>query len=102
MTSDAIAKMLEANPVVVRRTMAGLRDHGCVQSAKGHGGGWQLTKTLGQITLLDVYKALGEPPVFALGMANDRPSCLIELAVNQGLQEALAAARNTCCPRSQV
>ena len=39
LTSDEIARMLNTNPVVVRRTMAGLRDNGYVTSEKGHGGG---------------------------------------------------------------
>jgi DNA-binding IscR family transcriptional regulator len=89
MTSDDIGRMLDANPVVVRRTMAGLKVHGFVQSEKGHGGGWRLVTDLAQITLLDVYRALGEPPLFALGFANDRPACLVEQAVNEGLQDAL-------------
>ena len=42
MTSEAIARMLGTNPVVVRRTMAGLRDVGYVGPEKGHGGGWEM------------------------------------------------------------
>ncbi|WP_163333785.1 Rrf2 family transcriptional regulator, partial [Klebsiella aerogenes] len=45
-TSDNIAKMLNTNPVVVRRTMAGLRNTGYVRSDKGHGGGWILARPL--------------------------------------------------------
>lgn len=93
MTSDAIAQMLNTNAVVVRRTMAGLRDRGWVQSGKGHGGGWLLASGLAQISLLDVYQALGEPSVFALGLADDHPQCLVEQAVNAGLEESLREAR---------
>ena len=35
LTSDDAAMMLGTNPVVVRRTMAGLRDAGYVRSMKG-------------------------------------------------------------------
>src|SRR3546814_1535501 len=45
-TSEAIAKMLRTNPVVVRRTMAGLREAGYVRSVKGHGGGWSIARDL--------------------------------------------------------
>jgi DNA-binding IscR family transcriptional regulator len=55
MTSDMIAGMLDANPVVIRRTMAGLREQGYVRSEKGHGGGWTLAKPLEELTLLDIY-----------------------------------------------
>ena len=35
LTSDAAAIMLGTNPVVIRRTMAGLRDAGYVRSVRG-------------------------------------------------------------------
>lgn len=91
-TSDAIAMMLGTNPVVVRRTMAGLRDQGYVRSEKGHGGGWLLARSLEEITLLDIHKALGTPQLFAIGLAGDNPSCTIEQAVNTSLAEAMDAA----------
>ncbi|MEB3044121.1 Rrf2 family transcriptional regulator [Rhizobium mulingense] len=91
-TSEMIAKMLNTNPVVVRRTMAGLRERGYVSSEKGHGGGWTLVRPLSEITLLDVYNALGEPHVFAIGPADDQPQCLVEQAVNSALADAMQEA----------
>lgn len=91
-TSETIAEMLNTNPVVIRRTMAGLREKGYVRSEKGHGGGWRLARPLSGITLLDVYRALGEPPVFAIGPAVDHPECLVEQAVNAALDSALREA----------
>ncbi|PBJ81496.1 transcriptional regulator [Lysobacteraceae bacterium NML93-0399] len=91
-TSDDIATMLDTNPVVVRRTMAGLRDAGYVRSEKGHGGGWSLARPLTDIRLLDIHDALGAPTLFALGLANDDPHCLVERAVNTRLTSTLNAA----------
>ncbi|MDO9416171.1 Rrf2 family transcriptional regulator [Pararhizobium sp.] len=91
-TSDTIGHMLNTNPVVVRRTMAGLREEGYVQSEKGHGGGWTLSRTLDDITLLDIHKALGTPSVFALGLSDDHPKCLVEQAVNAALSDAFEQA----------
>ncbi|MDC8759270.1 Rrf2 family transcriptional regulator [Janthinobacterium fluminis] len=99
LTSAAVARMLQTNPVVVRRTMAGLREAGYVQSEKGHGGGWTLARGLEQITLLDVYRSLGEPPVFSLGLAGDSPECLIEQAVNDALEAELREARQRLMAR---
>ena len=93
MTSEDIAVMLTTNAVVVRRTMAGLRDKGYVTSEKGHGGGWRLATPLSDMTLYDVYAAIGSPAVFALGMADDHPRCLVEQAVNDKLEDALTEAR---------
>lgn len=92
-TSEAIARMLSTNPVVVRRTMAGLREAGYVRSAKGHNGGWELVRPLEEITMADVYRALGSPHLFALGLADDDRTCLVEKAVNARIADTLSSAR---------
>jgi DNA-binding IscR family transcriptional regulator len=91
-TSEAAAEMLHTNPVVVRRTMAGLRDAGHVRSVKGHGGGWTLARPLDGITMLDIYRAVGEPRIFAIGLADPEPACLVEQAVNASMTSALRDA----------
>jgi len=91
-TSDQIAKMLNTNPVLVRRTMAGLREAGYVRSEKGHGGGWTLAKDLSNVSLLDVYKALGGSTIFAIGNINDNPECAVERVVNGAMNDALNEA----------
>lgn len=93
MTSEEIAGMLGTNPALVRRTLAGLREGGYVVSERGHGGGWMLGRPLAEITLADVYDAVGAPEVFALGLADDRPQCLVEQAVNTALRQTLNEAR---------
>lgn len=91
-TSEDIASMLSTNPVVVRRMMAGLRDKGFLTSEKGHGGGWELACGLEAITLLDVYRAIGEPPLFNIGPHTDQPECAVEQAVDARMEKALAEA----------
>jgi DNA-binding IscR family transcriptional regulator len=87
-TSEAMAKAMQTNPVVIRRIMAGLRDAGFVHSEKGHGGGWTIARDLASITLRDVYGALGNPELFAMGNRTDAPGCLVEQAVNAALNSA--------------
>lgn len=99
MTSEAIAAMLGTNAVVVRRTMAGLRDAGYVRSAKGHGGGWILARDLNEISLLDVHRAVGGPRVFAIGNEHDNPDCLVERVVNQAVGDALREAETLLAER---
>jgi Rrf2 family protein len=93
-TSDEIAQMLSTNPVVVRRTMSGLKKAGFVHSEKGAGGGWQLTGDLEKITLWDIYQAVGEPTIFAIGNERDHPECLVEHVVNAALDHAIQDAQN--------
>ncbi len=93
MTSEALAACLQGSPVVVRRTLAGLREAGFVSSEKGHGGGWVLACNLKTVTLRDVYDAVGAPTVFAMGHRSDNPECLVEQAVNEALSGALRDAQ---------
>ncbi|WP_404402827.1 Rrf2 family transcriptional regulator [Pelagibacterium halotolerans] len=92
MTSAELALCMSTNPVVVRRTMAGLREAGIVRSTKGVGGGWEMARDLSEVTLLEVYEALGAPRLLALGLGADNPDCLVEAAVNDALADAFADA----------
>lgn len=91
-TSEALARAMDTNPVVIRRIMAGLRDQGYVHSEKGHGGGWTLACDLGAVTLRDVYDALGQPELLAMGNHTEAPGCLVEQAVNAALGETFDEA----------
>ncbi len=92
MTSQQIADMLGTNAVVVRRTMAGLRDGGLVAAERGHGGGWTLIKDTQDITLRDIYACIGEPTLFAFNLSNPAPQCLVEQSVNATISETLDEA----------
>ncbi len=92
LTSEEMAAQGETHAVVIRRTMAGLRAAGIVRSEKGHGGGWSLVRGPEKITLFDVYEALGEPTLLAMGNRTESPGCAVEKAVNQALKAAFEAA----------
>lgn len=84
---------MDTNPVVIRRIMAGLRDRGYVRSEKGHGGGWTLACDLSNVTLLDIYNALGSPALLAIGNRTEAPDCLVEQAVNAALGRTFQDAK---------
>ena len=92
MTSDELAQCLGTNPVVVRRTMAFLREAGIVASDRGHAGGWRITADLRAVSLRQLHDALGEPALFAIGNRNDMPGCLVEQTVNAALDQSFAEA----------
>jgi DNA-binding IscR family transcriptional regulator len=92
MTSAELAAHMDTNPVVVRRTMAGLRERGYVRSEKGRGGGWEIAADLTTITLKDVHEALGSPRLLAIGINLEHPTCLVEQAVNRSLKSAFSDA----------
>lgn len=97
-TSEELSACLLTNPVVVRRTMAGLRSARLVRSTPGHGGGWVLMRAADAITLRDVYNALGEK-MLSNAAKVESPGCLVEEAVSRlmadflGEAEALLAER---------
>ena len=91
-TSEVLALMMQTNPVVIRRIMAGLRDSGHVRSEKGHGGGWSLACDLAGVSLRDIYDSLGHPALFALGNRTETPDCLVEQSVNAALDTAFRDA----------
>jgi DNA-binding IscR family transcriptional regulator len=72
--------------------MAGLRERGLVRSEKGHGGGWEIACDLAQVTLKDIYDALGAPTLLAVGINLEHPACLVEQAVNRSLTSAFRDA----------
>ncbi|HIQ35878.1 MULTISPECIES: Rrf2 family transcriptional regulator [Acinetobacter] len=92
-TSDEIAQMLVTNPVVIRRTMAGLKKAGFIHSEKGPKGGWSLVEDLSKITLFDIYNAVGEPTIFAMGNERVNPDCAVERVVNAALDDAMNQAQ---------
>lgn len=91
-TSEALARSINTNPVVIRRIMAGLRERGYVRSEKGHGGGWTLACDLSEVTLRDVYVALGFPSLLAIGNRTESPGCIVEEAVNAALNKSYEEA----------
>lgn len=88
-TSKNLAKMLHTNPVVVRRTLATLRDAGLVNSVGGRNGGWSLMRDLSGTTARDVYEAIPHSAVFAIAPADDNPQCPVEGLVNRFIVQAL-------------
>lgn len=98
MTSDEMAACAGTNPVVIRRTFAGLRQAGIVTSIKGHHGGWRLGRSLAQISLGQIQDALDEA-ILALPPASESPGCLVEQAVNRQLDQAVLEARQVLARR---
>ncbi|EJL82777.1 putative transcriptional regulator [Polaromonas sp. CF318] len=93
MTSDELAACLRTHAVVVRRTMAGLREAGFVVSERGHGGGWVLARDLASVTLLDVQMAVGDAgSAPAHGESPHADGCVIEQSVQRALAGSLREA----------
>ncbi len=91
-TSEALASHCQTHPVVVRRSLAGLREAGIVASVKGHGGGWTLARPPGTVSLREVYVVLGEREDLVPGPQPSPHGCLIEAAIGDALDAFYAEA----------
>ena len=90
-TSEVIAGHNATNPVVVRRVLGLLRVRGLVVSGKGHAGGWRLARAADQITVAEVYDAIGAPFLTAEPLAAEK-GCAIVAAMQSTLHAAMAEA----------
>lgn len=94
-TSERIALSVQTNAVVVRRLLGRLRISGYVYSRSGPGGGWLLRVNVGEITLLDVLKAV-EPRQAAIGMHRNKPNrgCAVSVKIRPVLTAIYADVQN--------
>jgi Rrf2 family protein len=90
-TSEALAKSLQTNPVVVRRILKALERAGLVEVRPGRHGGVALVRSPANITVEDIYKAV-EPDgtLFALRKRGSS-SCRVNLAMKTLLPPVFGA-----------
>ena len=85
LTSDQVAASVNTNPVIIRRSLGDLGRAGLVHVRHGAGAGWSLARAPEEITLLEVYDAVGQEPLF--GMHRTEPN--LECPVGRGIRPAL-------------
>jgi Rrf2 family protein len=87
--SDQMASSVNTNPVVIRRILCSLSRAELVTSQTGAAGGSRLARKAGQISLLDVYRAVEDGGVFALHRQSPSRHCFIGGAIESVLQDVL-------------
>ena len=73
--SGYLAKSVNTNAVVIRRLLSDLHEAGLVVSRTGYSGGTCLTKSPGEISLLDVFRAVSHGEVFSLHRQRPDQDC---------------------------
>lgn len=92
-TSSAIAAMVGAHPVHVRRVMGTLREAGLLESHPGPSGGWELARDPQEITLYDIYLALEPELPFDMPARSPDACCRFAPYLPEALAEAMDGAR---------
>ena len=92
-TSEYIAASVNTNPVVIRRVLGTLRSAHLVTSQGGTGGGWRLVSAAASISLLDVYQAVEDEPLFPLHHRSPNQNCPVGRHIQHALTGTFAAAR---------
>ena len=92
LTSEAIAMSVDTNPVVVRRAMASLREHGLVESKSGAHGGWRLLRAPSQIGLCEIYRSLGQGDVLTMH-SHPNEHCRVGANIKGALTKVFSSAQ---------
>ncbi len=85
MTSDQIASSVNTNPVFIRRILSLLNKAHLVNVRHGMGAGWTLARPPEKISLLEVYEAVEQEPLFELHHTLPNQGC----PIGRGIQPAL-------------
>ena len=91
LTSDFIAKSVNANPVVIRRLLQQLKAADLLSVTRGSGG-CSITRPPEQITMLDIYRAVecvGKDSLFHFH-EHPNPECPVGRNIHNVLDEKLA------------
>jgi len=87
LSSEWIAGSININPVLVRKELSNLREHGLVISKEGKNGGAQLAKPARDILLSEVYEAVKQSPLLGVAKNTPNPDCLVGRQINQHLDD---------------
>ena len=80
-TSEWIASSVNTNPVIIRRVTGMLKKAGLVNVNSGSGGSY-LLKSIEDITLLDIYKAVDVVEEGQLFQIHEQPNALCPIGAN--------------------
>ena len=87
LTSEQVAASLASHPVLMRRVLGDLRDADLVTSGRGPGAGWSLAKPAQDITLLNVWHAMGREEAFALHPHEPNLECTVGFGIRPVLSD---------------
>jgi Rrf2 family protein len=87
--SAAIAGSVNTSASFVRRILAKLSKAGLVATTTGKGGACWLARRAGDISLLEIYRAVDAPPAFAIHQYPAEKSCTVSRNIKSAMGRVL-------------
>lgn len=94
-TSEYLAEGIKTNPSFIRKLVASLSAAGLVESVRGKMGGARLVKSPKEITLDQIYTAIGESPLMAIPDKAPKKSCTISCSMGNILNNVSKEIEDT-------
>ncbi|MBN9420669.1 MAG: Rrf2 family transcriptional regulator [Candidatus Eremiobacteraeota bacterium] len=88
-TSEVLAGSVNANPVFVKRILVKLSKAKLVTTTVGKSGGYDLSRSPQNISLLDIYRAVQPPSAFAIHTYAKSTGCVVSCNIKEVLGEVL-------------
>ncbi|XZF12500.1 Rrf2 family transcriptional regulator [Chitinophagaceae bacterium MMS25-I14] len=99
LSSEYIAGSININPVLVRKEISNLRNHGMVATKEGKSGGSYLAKPAKQIHLSEVYLAVRQDHILGSQKNEPNPDCPVGKEINKHLDELNGEAEKAMLKR---
>ncbi len=94
-TSTWLAGSVNTSPSFVRRVLAKLSRAGLVETATGKNGACWLARRPRDISLLEVYRAVDGPKVFAIHAYKPHRSCRVSCNIKSALETVLRRSQTS-------
>lgn len=93
-SSQQLSKTVRTNPVVVRRILGDLNQAGLIRAERGPTGGFLLARDAGDISLLDIYRAvMEEQGLVSLHENPKNRACVVSCKIRSELAQYLHKAQ---------
>ena len=89
-----LAQSVNTNPIFIKRIVGKLAKNGLLISSRGRNGGNCLVREAKDISLLDVYRAVNAPTLFAIHQYEKVASCSISSNIQQALTDIRSDLQN--------
>jgi Rrf2 family protein len=94
-TSTMLAGSVNTSPSFVRRTLAKLSKAELVNTTMGKHGSCSLAKDPGEISLLDIYRAVDAPKAFAIHDYAEQKACPVSCKIRSAMDNVLARTQTS-------